>query len=439
LPADLEGPRFRVATGLSLAHPSDFPLTRYQKLVVALLAFLQFTVILDFMTLSPLGAVLMPALHITPAQFGLVVSVYAFSAGTSGFLAAGFADRFDRKKFLLFFYAGFVLGTLLCGMAGSYPVLLVARMVTGGFGGVIGSVVFAITTDLFPFEMRGRVMGFVQTAFAASQVLGIPAGLYFSNLWGWHAPFIMIVAVSAVVGVVIVLWLQPIDGHLRGPAGGRGGGSAFRHLQATVGKPRYLQAFATTALLSTGGFMLMPFGSAFTVHNVGIRVEKLPVLYLVTGFCTIFTGPLVGRAADRFGKFNTFTFGTALTILMVLIYTNLGVTPLPLVIAINAILFVGIFSRMVPSQALMSAVPSPDTRGSFMSVSSSVQQFSGGVASALAGLIVVEGPGGVLLHFERLGYVVVGASLVTLVMMRQIHKMIPETAKAGVPAVAAID
>jgi len=391
-------------------------LTRYQKLVVALLAFLQFTVILDFMTLSPLGAVLMPALRITPAQFGLVVSVYAFSAGTSGFLAAGFADRFDRKKFLLFFYAGFVLGTLLCGLADSYPVLLVARMVTGGFGGVIGSVVFAITTDLFPFEMRGRVMGFVQTAFAASQVLGIPAGLFFSNLWGWHAPFIMIVAVSAVVGVFILLWLQPIDGHLRGP-GHHGGTSALGHLRATVGKPRYLQAFATTALLSTGGFMLMPFGSAFTVHNVGISVDKLPVLYLVT----------------------TFTFGTALTILMVLIYTNLGVTPLPLVITINAVLFVGIFSRMVPASALMSAVPSPDTRGSFMSVSSSVQQFSGGVASALAGLIVVEGPGGVLLHFERLGYVVVGASLVTLVMMRQIHKMIPETAKAGVPAVAAID
>ncbi len=408
-------------------------MTGYQKLVVALLAFLQFTVILDFMTLSPLGAVLMPVLHITPAQFGLVVSVYAFSAGTSGFLAAGFADRFDRKKFLLFFYAGFVVGTLFCGLADSYPLLLVARMVTGGFGGVIGSVVFAITTDLFPFEMRGRVMGFVQTAFAASQVLGIPAGLFLSNLWGWHAPFIMIVAVSAVVGVFIVLRLRPIDGHLRA-RGDHGGTSALRHLRATVGKPRYLQAFATTALLSTGGFMLMPFGSAFTVHNLGISVEKLPVLYLITGFCTIFTGPLVGRAADRFGKFRTFTFGTALTIMMVLIYTHLGATPLPLVITVNAVLFVGIFSRMVPSQALMSAVPSPDTRGAFMSVSSSVQQLSGGIASVLAGLIVVEGPGGVLLHFERLGYVVVGASLVTLVMMREIHKMVPEMANASPPA-----
>jgi predicted MFS family arabinose efflux permease len=408
--------------------------TSYQKLVVALLAFLQFTVILDFMTLSPLGAVLMPALHITPAQFGLVVSVYAFSAGTAGLLAAGFADRFDRKRFLLFFYAGFVLGTLLCGTANSYPVLLVGRMVTGAFGGVIGSVAFAIITDLFPFEMRGRVMGIVQTAFAASQVLGIPAGLFLSNLWGWHAPFLMIVVVSAAVGVVILLWLRPLTGHLsasrrHSPTG------ALGHLRATVGKSRYLQAFATTALLSTGGFMLMPFGSAFTVHNLGIGIDKLPLLYLVTGFCTIFTGPLVGRAADRFGKFRTFAFGTALSILMVLIYTNLGVTPLPTLIAINAIMFVGIFSRMIPSQALLSAIPSPDERGSFMSVSSSVQQISGGFASAIAGLVVVEGAGGVLLHFERLGYVVTCTALFSLAMMRQIHKLIPEAPVAAAPAV----
>jgi predicted MFS family arabinose efflux permease len=408
--------------------------SRYQKFVVALLAFLQFTVILDFMTLSPLGAVLMPALGITPSQFGLVVSVYAFSAGISGFLAAGFADHFDRKKFLLFFYCGFVLGTLLCGMATSYRVLLAARMVTGVFGGVIGSIVFAITTDLFPFEMRGRVMGFVQTAFAASQVLGIPAGLFFSNLWGWHAPFIMIVAVSSAVGVVIVLRLRPIAAHLQ-LKGSRIG--PMHHLRATVTKARYLQAFATTALLSTGGFMLMPFGSAYTVHNLGIGIEKLPLLYLVTGGFTIFTGPLVGRAADRFGKFRTFVFGTAVTILMVLIYTHLGRTPLPLLIAINAVLFVGIFSRMVPSQALLSAIPSPDTRGSFMSVSSSVQQISGGFASAIAGLVVVEGPGGVLLNFDRIGYIIVGTSLVTVVMMSRIHRLVPEQVATGAPAAPA--
>ena len=181
--------------------------TSYQKLVIAILAFLQFTIILDFMILSPLGAILIPTLKITTSQFGLVVSAYAFSAGISGFVAAGFADRFDRKKFLLFFYSGFVVGTLLCGIAPTYEFLLFSRVVTGMFGGVIGSIVFAIATDLFPMEVRGRVMGVVQTAFAASQVLGLPLGIYFSNHFGWHAPFIMIVMGSLSVGAVIFFFL----------------------------------------------------------------------------------------------------------------------------------------------------------------------------------------------------------------------------------------
>ena len=163
--------------------------TRYQKFVVAVLAFLQFTIILDFMIISPLGALLLRDLHITTRQFGLAVSAYAFSAGASGLLAAGFADKFDRKRLLLFFYAGFLLGTFLCGVANSYHFLLVARIVTGVFGGVIGSIVMAIVADLFPLEVRGRVMGTIQTAFAASQVLGLPLGVFLSNHWGWHAPF----------------------------------------------------------------------------------------------------------------------------------------------------------------------------------------------------------------------------------------------------------
>lgn len=395
----------------------------YQKFVVALLAFLQFTVILDFMTLSPLGATLMPALKITPSQFGLVVSVYAFAAGSSGLLTAGFADRFDRKRLLLFFYSGFILGTLLCAVATTYYFLLGARLVTGLFGGVLGSVVFAITTDLFPLEMRGRVMGFVQTAFAASQILGIPAGLYLSNLWDWHAPFLMIVAVSLAVGVVIVIYLRPIDEHLKK---GRSAHSAFHHLRATVTTPRYLQAFATTALLSTGGFMLMPFGSAFSVHNLGISLEQLPMVYLITGLCAIVTGPLVGRAADAIGKFKIFVCGSGLSIVMVLIYTHLGRTPLPLVVLVNAVMFVGISSRMIPSQALMSAVPAPASRGSFMSINASVQQISGGIASVVAGLIVGVAADGSIEHFDILGYVVAGASLITMVMMSRIHRLVPE-------------
>src|SRR4051812_47901515 len=159
--------------------------TRYQKFVIALLAFVQFTVVLDFMILSPLGALLMPKLKIDPSQFGTVVSAYAFSAGLSGILAAGFADKFDRKRMLLFFYAGFVVATALCGVAPDYRFLLFARIVTGLFGGVMGSIGMAIVADLFPFEARGRVMGLMMTAFSGAQVLGLPLGLYLSNLWGW--------------------------------------------------------------------------------------------------------------------------------------------------------------------------------------------------------------------------------------------------------------
>ena len=396
------------------------PFTPYQIFVVALMAFLQFTVILDFMIMSPLGAILMPTLKISPAQFGVVVSGYAFSAGISGLLAAGFADRFDRKNLLLFFYVGFILGTLFCALAPNFELLLAARIITGLFGGVIGSVVLAITTDLFSFQQRGRVMGFVQTAFAASQVLGIPLGLYVSNLWGWHAPFLLIVAVSVLALVAITMYLRPINAHL----GKRTDKNAFHHLWATITTPRFQLAFATMGLLSLGGFMLMPFGSAFTVNNLGVEMGKLPLIYLLTGFCAIITGPAVGRLSDSFGKLRTFMVGAIISIVMVVIYTNLGVTPWLMVVLVTALMFVGIFSRLIPAQALMSAMPEPENRGAFMAVSSSTQQLAGGIASVVAGLIVVETPTGLLDHFDVLGYILVGTVIATMVMMVYVNRIV---------------
>jgi predicted MFS family arabinose efflux permease len=406
-------------------------LSGYQKGVLALLAFLQFTVILDFMIISPLGAMLMPTLHITPAQFGLVVSVYAFSAGASGFLAAGFADRYDRKKLLLFFYCGFVVATLLCALSHSYGFLLLARMITGVFAGVIGSTIFAITTDLFAFQLRGRVMGVIQTAFAASSVIGIPMGLYLSNRWGWNAPFMLIVGISVVVGVVMIRFLRPIDAHLalqqdRSP---------LRHFVHTLSTPRYLQGFATTALLSTGGFLLMPYMSAFSVHNLGISLERLPLVYMITGVCSIIAGPLIGRASDAIGKFLVFSFGCAVTIVMVVIYTHMGLTPIGLVILVNCLLFVGVTSRMITASALISAVPQAADRGSYMSISSSIQQISGGLAAVLGGLVVTESSSGALLHFDVVGYMLVTSTLITLVMMYFISRRVAAPAPlSSVPA-----
>lgn len=377
------------------------PFSAYQKAVIALLAVVQFTVVLDFMVMSPLGDLLMKTMSLKATQFASAVSAYAFSAGLSGLLAAGFADKFDRKKLLLFFYSGFILGTLLCAVATSYHLLLFGRIVTGLFGGVLGAVSLAIVADLFSFDQRGRVMGFVQMAFAVSQVAGIPIGLYLANRFSWHAPFVMIIALSLATTVAVAGLLKPVAGHI----GKKQAVNPLAHLRQTVGRKTYWLPFVTTALLSIGGFMLMPFSTPFLINNVGINQHQLPLIYVIMGVCSMITLPLIGKLSDRIGKYPTFLFGTVLAMVMTVVYTNLSPAPVWQVITISAIMFAGIMSRMIPSQALMTAVPKPEDRGAFMSINSSLQQIAGGVASVIAGLIIVQRPDGKLLHFNTLGYV----------------------------------
>ena len=394
--------------------------TKYEVLIITILALTQFTVVLDFMVLSPLGAQLMKELTISTSQFGAVVSAYAFSAGAAGLLTAGFADKFDRKKLLVFFYSGFTIGTLLCGIAPDYNFLLMARVVTGIFGGVISSISFAIITDLFKMEVRGRVMGFAQMAFAGSQVLGIPIGLLLANKFGWHSPFLMIVGLAAIVGILIFVKMKPVDEHLKI----KSDRNAFQHLFKTLSRPDYLRGFMATVLLATGGFMLMPFGSAFSIHNLGLTQDELPILYLITGIFTMLFGPLAGRLSDKIGKYKMFVAGSTLTIIMVSIYTHLSVTPLWEVIVLNVILFVGITSRMPAASALMTAVPDPKDRGAFMGINSSIQQISGGVAAFAAGKIVVQTENAPLQNYDILGYVVVCSMLITIGMMYIINKQV---------------
>jgi predicted MFS family arabinose efflux permease len=407
--------------------------SRYEAFIIAILTVLQFTVVLDFMVLSPLGEFVMRDLDILPLQFAVVVSAYAVSAGISGFLAAGFADRFDRKKMLIFFYAGFIIATLLCGIADTYEFLLAARILTGVFGGVIGSIAFAIVADLFKMEVRGRVMGYLQMAFAGSQVMGIPIGLYFAKLWDWNAPFSMIVVVSTLVFAVIILYMKPIDKHLLI----QNKSNAFNRLKDILVQPDYAKAFAATILLATGGFMLMPFASAFSVNNLGISLDDLFLLYMITGVFSMLSGPIIGKLADTMGKFTMFVIGTVITIILVLIYCNLGVTPLWAVMIVSVVMFVGVSSRIISSQALLTAVPSPQDRGGFMGINSSVQYLSGAIATMVAGMIVVKTESGPLENYDLLGYVVAGAMLITLVMIYFLDRMIKRRANTakGSPAI----
>ncbi|MES2702987.1 MAG: MFS transporter [Bacteroidota bacterium] len=399
----------------------SIPFTSYQKFAVFILAITQFTVILDFMVMSPLGDMLMKSLNLSTKQFGFAVSAYAFSAGVSGLLTAGFADRFDRKKLLIFFYTGFILGTVFCGLANTYPLLLAARILTGLFGGVIGSIGMAIITDLFDIRHRGRVMGFVQMGFGASQVLGIPVGIYIANRLGWQAPFIMVALLGAAILLLIILKLAPITQHLLLQRDK----SAFVHLAHTIGKRDYRIGYLTTAMLSMGGFMLMPFGSAYAINNLHITQAQLLPLFMISGVCSLITMPIIGKLSDKVDKLKIFTIASIWMVIMVLVYTNLGATPLWLVILFNVLLMMGIMSRMVPSAALTSAIPDMPDRGAFMSINASLQQVAGGAAAAFAGMVVIQktktSP---LEHYDLLGYIMAALTMLCIVMLYRISNLI---------------
>lgn len=401
-------------------NPLATRFTSYQKLAVFILAITQFTVILDFMVMSPMGDILMKSLDLKPSSFGLVVSAYAFSAGISGLLTAGFADKFDRKKLLLFFYIGFILGTILCGIVTSYTWLVAARIITGLFGGVIGSISMAIVADLFSLQQRGRVMGFIQMGFGASQILGIPIGLYIANAWGWHAPFLWVAGMATIIAIIITFKLKPINTHLAVQLDK----SPFQHLIHTIAKKDYRIGFTATALLSIGGFMLMPFGSAFAINNLKITENQLPMLFMIAGLSTLIVMPLIGKLSDKIDKYKIFAFGSLWTIVMIGIYTNLGITPFVIVAFINVLMMMGVMGRMVPSTALVTAIPESQDRGAFMSINSSLQQISGGFAAAFAGTIVVQkdkfSP---LEHYGTLGIIIILISIISILLMYRVDKL----------------
>lgn len=395
---------------MSAQKTPTVPMTTDQRLIVVILAFLQFTTIVDFMILAPLGAILLEELHIDTKQFGLVVSAYAFAAGAASFLAAGFADRFDRKKLLMFFYTGFIVGTALCGVAPSFEFLLAARVVTGVFSGVIGSIVMAIVADVFPLSMRGRVMGTLVSALSAAQIVGLPVGLALSNAWGWHAPFVAIAGLGTVVGVAIALVLKPIDAHLSTLAPAER--NPFAHIARIATLPAYVRVFVATVLLAAG-FMVNPLLTPFFVNNLHVDIDLLPLLFMITGLCTFFVGPLVGKLADRVGKLVVFTAGSLLASVLFVAFARLsGPTPLWIVIAINVALFAANAARMIAAGAINSAVPAPADRGAFMSINTSLQQLAAGAVTALGGAIVSVRSDGTLGRFDTLCYIVVGAIVV---------------------------
>jgi multidrug resistance protein len=394
--------------------------TNYQKIVLAVLALLQFTVILDFMIISPIGYILIEDLNITTRQFGLLVSSYIFSAAIAGIIFAGFIDKFDRKKVLLFFFAGFILATLLCAVSSSFITLLISRIIAGLFGGVIISTTMTIVSDLFEPNKRGRAMGTVQMAFAASQIGGVPLGLLIANNLSWHYTFFLIVILSILILFAILLKLKPVNQHLKT----KSDKNPLLHLWHTVKNKQHRIGFSATLVLGMS-MMLQPFISIFLVNNIHLTEAHVPIVFMVTGASAFFIMPLVGKLSDKFDKFKIFLIGSIATIVIIPIYTNLPVVPLWIVLSMNVILFAVIMSRMGPFQALNSMIPELSARGAYMSISSSLQQMAGGLGIVIASSIAFQPtPKSPLENFVVLGYVVIGLSIFAAYLVYRVKKFV---------------
>ena len=388
-----------------------------ERSLLLLLATVQFTHIMDFMIMMPLGPQLMRNLEIGPGSFSALVSAYTISAGVVGLCAAPFIDRYDRRRLLLFNYAGFVLGTLTCALSHTAGQLLVARAVCGGFGGVSGATIMAIVSDIVPPARRGAAMGLIMTAFSVAAALGVPFGLYLAREFVWEAPFFLLAGLSAVIWGLIFAVLPPVRGHLATLPRERFG--AFLELLRDANAGRALVFMAS---LIVGHFMIIPLLSPHLVHNVGLPEKNLFLVYFVGGVCSVFSAPLVGRLADRLGLVRVFTTLVVIACIVVASLANAGPLPLWAVLALAGMFFMFASGRFVPGQAIMSLAVPPSHRGAFMSLTSCTRDLAAGLTSSFGGWVVKESPTtGQLLHFDVLGWVAVAAGILSLWLVRRVR------------------
>jgi MFS transporter, DHA1 family, inner membrane transport protein len=393
-----------------------------------LLAAIQFTHIMDFMIMMPLGPQLMRDLSISPGQFGSLVSAYTISAGVIGLIAAPFIDRFDRKPLLLFVYAGFTGGTLACALAHHYSTLLLARAVCGMFGGISAALIMAVVSDIVPPERRASGMGIVMTAFSLAAALGVPFGLFLAQQLEWEAPFYLLAAISAVIWLLARFALPPVRGHLEHT----GAGVVLDFVNLLRDRNAGL-ALLFAATLVFGHFILIPMFSPYLVANVGLPEKHLSLVYLLGGALTAFTAPLVGRLADRHGKQLLLTILVLVACVVTIIMTNAGPMPLGAVLCVTGAFFVFGSGRFGPGQAIMSMAVHPRQRGAFMTLNSCIRDLAAGVTTAIGAWVVTESPNGQLVNYHWLGWLAVAASLLSLWLAHRVQSREPDLSSPLMP------
>ncbi len=395
-------------------HP---PILSERKLLL-LLAAVQFTQIMDFMIMMPLGPQLMRQLAISTPQFGNLISSFALTAGIVGLAAAPFTDRFDRRKLLLGCYAGFTLGTLACGLADSSTSLLWARGICGAFGGVSGATIMAIVADVVPAERRARGMGIIMTAFSMAAALGVPFGLKIAQLWKWQAPFLLIAMIAALVWLGLYQILPPVRSHLNNSQ--VRSGKDFLEL---LNNPNAWRGLALMVVMVFGHFTIIPFLSHYLVGNIGLPEKQLLLFYLTGGLVTLITGPLIGKLADRHGKFQIYFILITGACIVIRMLSSAGLLPVWQTLLLAAFFFTFASGRFVPGQATISlAVPS-NRRGAYMSLVACSRDLASGLTTFLGSQIVTQSADGRLLHFDQLGWLAIAVSILSLWIFRQVQSV----------------
>jgi DHA1 family inner membrane transport protein len=378
-------------------------MSRKERGIIFLLAALNFTHILDFMIMMPLSNYLMPYFDISPQQFSMLVGAYSLSAVFSGILLSSIADKHDRKKMLIIVFTGFIIGTLACGFASSYGLLMAARLTAGFFGGIIGGQVFSIISDLFSYERRGRAVGAVMSSFAMASIIGVPVSLYLTNLFkfDWHIPFLLVGGVAIVLLPLIIKILPSLNDHITKNQEKK---YRFEALLKVFKNPSQGLALLFTLLMMMGHFLIIPFINPYMEFNRGYGKNQIPMVYLVGGLASLLAAIYLGRISDSMGKFRVFTFSVLSSLIMVFGITNMPAIPFSLVLVFFAIWFIFATGRGVTAQALVTNVVDKQQQGSFMVLNSSMQHAGTFLASIISGFIVIENGNGKIQRFEWLGY-----------------------------------
>jgi predicted MFS family arabinose efflux permease len=405
---------------------------RRERLVLFILAAVQFTTIVDFMIVMPLGPQLMRTLHIGPAKFGLIVSSYTFAAGAAGLVASSIVDRFARRTTFVVLYAGFLLGTLFCALAPNYHMLVLARIATGACGGVLGGMSMAIIGDVFPEQRRGRATGSLMTGFALASVAGVPFGLYLGTNFGWHIPFVVL-AIGGIPALLLAPFgLPPLDAHV-----GKRHAHPLRSLVETFSYANHLNAFALIVALMIGSFTVFPYLSPYLVANVGMTEQQLPLVYIAGGGLTLFAAPIVGRLADRYGKLTVYRVLIPLSSLLLLVVTHLPPVPVVIAVAVFGALMVCNVGRMIAALAMVTGSVEPRRRGAFLSANSSVQHLASGLGAYLGGVIVSQSASGKIEHFGSVGWIAAAATMVSLWLAGRVRTVGNESIVAEAISLAA--